>query len=158
MSYIYVQYSNLYLLAVAKNNINVGSILLFLHKLKEIFTHYFQELEEESLRDNFVIAYELLDEVRGSSLSVNNALLQSHIMHKSSLQCCSSCNKEICSLQVMDFGYPQFTEAKILSEYIKTDAHKMEVTHSTLAPFTSQSLAQCMHVSMPCCSCSRVSR
>ena len=30
--------------------------------------------------------------------------------------------------QVMDFGYPQFTEAKILSEYIKTDAHKMEVS------------------------------
>jgi len=30
-------------------------------------------------------------------------------------------------LQVMDFGYPQFTEAKILSEFIKTDAHKMEV-------------------------------
>jgi AP-1 complex subunit mu len=29
--------------------------------------------------------------------------------------------------QVMDFGYPQFTEAKILSEFIKTDAHKMEV-------------------------------
>ena len=28
----------------------------------------------------------------------------------------------------MDFGYPQFTEAKILSEFIKTDAHKMEVT------------------------------
>ena len=63
VSYIYVQYSNLYLLAVAKNNINAGAILLFLHKLKEIFTHYFQELEEESLRDNFVIAYELLDEV-----------------------------------------------------------------------------------------------
>ena len=31
-------------------------------------------------------------------------------------------------LQVMDFGYPQFTEAKILSEFIKTDAHKMEVS------------------------------
>ena len=68
VSYIYVQYSNLYLLAVAKNNINVGSILLFLHKLKEIFTHYFQELEEESLRDNFVIAYELLDEVSPSHM------------------------------------------------------------------------------------------
>jgi len=38
-----------------------------------------QNLEEESLRDNFVIVYELLDEV-------------------------------------MDFGYPQFTEAPILSE------------------------------------------
>jgi hypothetical protein len=32
-----------------------------------------------------------------------------------------------CDLQVMDFGYPQFTEAKILSEFIKTDAYKMEV-------------------------------
>ncbi len=31
-------------------------------------------------------------------------------------------------VQVMDYGYPQFTEAKILSEFIKTDAHKMEVT------------------------------
>jgi AP-1 complex subunit mu len=41
-----------------------------------------QELEEESLRDNFVIVYELLDEV-------------------------------------MDYGYPQFTEAKILSEWVK---------------------------------------
>jgi AP-1 complex subunit mu len=48
------------------------------------------QLEEESLRDNFVIAYELLDEV-------------------------------------MDFGYPQFTEANILSEFIKTNAHRLAV-------------------------------
>lgn len=41
---------------------------------------YFKELEEESIRDNFVIIYELLDEV-------------------------------------MDFGYPQTTESKILQEY-----------------------------------------
>jgi hypothetical protein len=27
----------------------------------------------------------------------------------------------------MDYGYPQFTEARILSEYIKTDAYRMEV-------------------------------
>jgi hypothetical protein len=27
----------------------------------------------------------------------------------------------------MDYGYPQFTEAKILAEYIKTDAYRMEV-------------------------------
>lgn len=89
-SYLYVQYSNLYLLAVTRANVNAAAVLVFLHKLVEIFKHYFTELEEESLRDNFVIAYELLDEV-------------------------------------MDFGYPQFTEAKILSEYIKTDAYKMAV-------------------------------
>ncbi|EIE22155.1 Mu1-adaptin [Coccomyxa subellipsoidea C-169] len=90
VSYLYVQYSNLYLLIVSRENVNAASMLLFLHKLREVFVHYFNELEEESLRDNFVIAYELLDEV-------------------------------------MDYGYPQFTEAKILSEFIKTDAHKMEV-------------------------------
>ncbi|XBJ19823.1 hypothetical protein VPH35_010751 [Triticum aestivum] len=58
---------------------------------KEVFKHYFEELEEESLRDNFVVVYELLDEM-------------------------------------MDFGYPQYTEATILSEFIKTDAYRMEVT------------------------------
>ena len=113
VSYIYVQYSNLYLLALTRTNVNAVAVLAFLHKLIEIFKHYFREvrrrigpaclslthnhhhqlhlqLEEESLRDNFVIAYELLDEV-------------------------------------MDFGYPQFTEAQILSEYIKVDAYKMAV-------------------------------
>lgn len=30
--------------------------------------------------------------------------------------------------EMMDFGYPQYTEAKILSEFIKTDAYRMEVT------------------------------
>ena len=38
------------------------------------------------------------------------------------------CKHKSGGVQVMDFGYPQFTEAKILSEFIKTDAHKMEVT------------------------------
>lgn len=46
-----------------------------------MFTEYFKELEEESIRDNFVIIYELLDEM-------------------------------------MDFGYPQTTESKILQEYV----------------------------------------
>jgi AP-1 complex subunit mu len=85
-----MQVSNLYIVAVTRSNSNVASIVQFLHRVVEVFKHYFQELEEESLRDNFVIVYELLDEV-------------------------------------CDFGYPQFTEAKILQEYIKTDAYKMEV-------------------------------
>ena len=49
--------------------------------LLQVFTEYFKELEEESIRDNFVIIYELLDEL-------------------------------------VDFGYPQFTETKILQEYV----------------------------------------
>ena len=69
VSYMYVQYSNLYLLIVSRENVNAASMLLFLHKLRGVFVHYFNELEEESLRDNFVIAYELLDEVRAARTS-----------------------------------------------------------------------------------------
>lgn len=39
------------------------ALLLFLHKIVQVFTEYFRELEEESLRDNFVLVYELLDEM-----------------------------------------------------------------------------------------------
>ena len=51
------------MLALTKRNSNVMAILLFLHRLVDVFTEYFRELEEESLRDNFVIVYELLDEM-----------------------------------------------------------------------------------------------
>ena len=44
---------------------------------------------------------------------------------------CKACVANACALvQVMDFGWVQFTEAKILSEYIKTDAYKMEVSRA----------------------------
>ena len=48
-------------------------------------------MEDESLRDNFVITYELLDEI-------------------------------------MDHGYPQLTEVKVLKEFIKTEANKLAAT------------------------------
>lgn len=53
--------------------------LVFDVSVFQVFSEYFKELEEESIRDNFVIIYELLDEL-------------------------------------MDFGYPQTTDSKILQE------------------------------------------
>ncbi|CAM0135093.1 unnamed protein product [Umbelopsis sp. WA50703] len=67
INYLYIKHNNLY----------------------QVFADYFKELEEESIRDNFVIVYELMDEM-------------------------------------MDFGYPQTTETKILQEYITQDAYKLE--------------------------------
>ena len=90
IQYLYIRHNNLYLLALTKRNTNAAEILLFLHKIVEVFTEYFKELEEESIRDNFVVIYELLDEM-------------------------------------MDFGYPQTTETKILQEYITQESHKLEV-------------------------------
>lgn len=57
----------------------------------QVFSEYFKELEEESIRDNFVIIYELLDEL-------------------------------------MDFGYPQTTDSKILQEWV------LSVSLSVLTP------------------------
>jgi len=62
----------------------------------QVFKDYFKELEEESIRDNFVITYELMDEM-------------------------------------MDFGYPQVSEPKILREYITQEAHKLEVVKPPMA-------------------------
>ena len=78
---MYIRHNNLYLLAITKRNSNAAELLLFLHRIVEVFTEYFKELEEESIRDNYVVIYELLDEM-------------------------------------MDFGYPQTTETKILQEYV----------------------------------------
>jgi AP-1 complex subunit mu len=88
VTFIWIRVNNIYIVAVARGNPNVALVLTFLYKMKVVLESYFKELEDESLRDNFVITYELLDEM-------------------------------------MDFGYPQITEVKVLQEYIKTEANKL---------------------------------
>ena len=88
LTYMWIHKNNIYIVAIAKDKPNVAMIFYFLHKLAQVFTDYFKNLEEESLKDNFVITYELLDEM-------------------------------------MDHGYPQLTETKVLQEFIKTDAYRM---------------------------------
>lgn len=89
-TFFFIKYNNLYLVSLSKKNANVAMVFAFLHKIVQVFCEYFKELEEESIRDNFVIIYELLDEL-------------------------------------MDFGFPQTTDSKILQEYITQEGHKLEV-------------------------------
>lgn len=63
INYIYINHNNLYVCALTRKNDNVMAIIVFLSKLIEVLTEYFKVLEEESIRDNFVIIYELLDEM-----------------------------------------------------------------------------------------------
>jgi hypothetical protein len=105
INYLYIRHNNLYLLALTKRNSNAAEILLFLHKIVEVFTEYFKELEEESIRDNFVVIYELLDEM-------------------------------------MDFGYPQTTETKILQEYGPIQACIMLVCLPCIAQVHHTGVAQ----------------
>jgi len=90
MAFVFIKFNNLYVVSTTNKNSNIIMITEFMHKLCKILTHYFKELEEESIKDNFVIIYELFDEV-------------------------------------VDFGYPQFSDPKILQEYITQQSHKLEV-------------------------------
>lgn len=100
VTFVYIKHNNLYLVATTIKNANVALIFQFLHRLVEVFKEYFRELEEESIRDNFVLLYELLDEL-------------------------------------MDFGYPQTTEGKILKEFITQESHKLELMPNIPAAVTN---------------------
>ena len=80
-TFAYIKQSNVYMVATMRANSNVAMLFSLMHRICQVMGEYFKEVEEESIRDNFVICYELLDEL-------------------------------------VDFGYPQTTDAKILQEYI----------------------------------------
>jgi len=80
-TYVYVQHKNLFLVAVTKRNSNATLMVTFLYKLAQVFMDYFGVLEEESIRDNFVIIYELLDETMDHGLpqALDSTILRSFI-------------------------------------------------------------------------------
>lgn len=63
INYIFINHNNLYICALTRKNENIMTIIIFLSKMIDVMTQYFKSLEEESIRDNFVIIYELLDEM-----------------------------------------------------------------------------------------------
>ncbi|ERE75426.1 AP-1 complex subunit mu-2, partial [Cricetulus griseus] len=90
--------------ATTLKNANASLVYSFLYKTVEVFCEYFKELEEESIRDNFVIVYELLDEL-------------------------------------MDFGFPQTTDSKILQEYITQQGNKLETGKSRVPPTVTNAVS-----------------
>jgi len=85
LSFIYVKKNNLYVMAATDINANAAMILIFLYKLIDVFQEYFKELEEESIRDNFIITYELLDETMdfGYPQITEPKILQEYITQES---------------------------------------------------------------------------
>jgi AP-1 complex subunit mu len=49
-------------IAVGRRNLNITTVFSYLNKLTNILTSYFKILDEESVKDNFVLIYELMDE------------------------------------------------------------------------------------------------
>ena len=90
ITYMYIKHNNLYFMAFTNQNINALLVVSFLSKFVEVLKTYFNRVTEETIRDNFVVIYELLDEV-------------------------------------VDYGYPQITETKVLQNYITQESHRMKL-------------------------------
>lgn len=85
--FIYVKCNGLFFVACTVCNSNIFVIFEFLNRFIRVLGDYFGAIHEESIRDNFVLIYELLDEM-------------------------------------LDYGYPQITEFKVLMEYITQEGHR----------------------------------
>ncbi|KAJ2885361.1 clathrin associated protein complex medium subunit [Coemansia aciculifera] len=62
-SFYHIRYDNLWLCAVTKNNASAAMVFEFLYRLLGLGVSYFGRFDEESVKNNFVLIYELLDEV-----------------------------------------------------------------------------------------------
>lgn len=78
-------------------------VFTFLITLVKVLESYFKDVQEESIRDNFVVVYELLDEM-------------------------------------MDNGYPQTTEIKLLKGFIKTESYELSNPFSRSKGQTANSI------------------
>ena len=63
-TFMYIRHRDMYIVAVTRANANASLVFAFLYGLVDIFSGYFEaDFDEESIRDNFTLVYELLDEV-----------------------------------------------------------------------------------------------
>lgn len=90
LTYVWIRHNNVFLVTVSKINASPALQIQMMRSVIDVFTHYFNSVNEESVRDNFVIIYELLDEM-------------------------------------IDFGYPQYTEGTILQEFVTQEGFKFSI-------------------------------
>ncbi|KAJ2846917.1 clathrin associated protein complex medium subunit [Coemansia brasiliensis] len=62
-SFFHIRYDNLWLCAVARHNANAALVFEFLYRLLGLGVSYFGRFDEQAVKNNFVLVYELLDEV-----------------------------------------------------------------------------------------------
>mmetsp|Transcript_9195 Transcript_9195/g.16074 ORF Transcript_9195/g.16074 Transcript_9195/m.16074 type:complete len:424 (+) Transcript_9195:337-1608(+) len=85
VTFVYIKYNNLYVLSVTKKNANVFTMMNYMVRLCGVLKGYFGEVSEESIRDNFVIIYELLDETMdfGFPQTTEEKILREYITQSS---------------------------------------------------------------------------
>lgn len=83
LSFFYLGHKNIRVLAVTKGNANSMMVFTFLDSFILLLQEFLVNLEADTVRDNIIVIYELMDEI-------------------------------------VDNGYPQNTDFKLMKKYIKT--------------------------------------
>ena len=63
-TFSHVKHENIYLVAVTKSNANAALVFEFLYRLIGLGKGYFGKFDEEAVKNNFVLVYELLDGIQ----------------------------------------------------------------------------------------------
>ena len=63
VSYIHIKSAGLHFVATVRVNVSPALVLELLQRIARVCKDYLGVLDEESLRKNFVLVYELLDEM-----------------------------------------------------------------------------------------------
>ncbi|KAG6818610.1 hypothetical protein H0H93_003474, partial [Arthromyces matolae] len=80
-SFFHVRVNNLYVVAVTKNNANAALVFEFCYRFINIAKAYFGKIDEEAVKNNFVLIYELIDEINDFGYPQNSEIdtLKSYI-------------------------------------------------------------------------------
>ncbi|KAE9528901.1 hypothetical protein AGLY_012476, partial [Aphis glycines] len=62
-SFFHIRRANIWLAAVTKQNVNGAMVFEFLIRFTQVMQSYFGKINEENIKNNFVLIYELLDEI-----------------------------------------------------------------------------------------------
>lgn len=62
-SFLHIRHDNLYIVGITRSNVDAALVFEFLYKLVGLGKSYFGRLDEQSVKANFALIYELLDEI-----------------------------------------------------------------------------------------------
>ncbi|TFK23457.1 clathrin adaptor, mu subunit [Coprinopsis marcescibilis] len=84
-SFFHVRINNLYVVAVTKMNANAALVFEFCYRFINICKAYFGKIDEESIKNNFTLVYELIDEICDFGFPQNSEIdaLKSYITTES---------------------------------------------------------------------------
>jgi hypothetical protein len=98
---------------LCRNNANAALVFELCYRFNSIAKSYFGKLDEESVKNNFVLIYELID----GKPSIPVPLIRPGVIHPPTLK----------RIEIIDFGFPQNSEIDALRMYITTESVKSEL-------------------------------